>query len=491
MDRIAELTASIKERLERIDMADNVIRAATRESIEQSRQCGDELLELKEKLGHGKFGPHIQEHFPKSATTAQDCMTIAKEWDLIAHAWEKDPELSKAQALKIVRQARSGKVDSPVDIILKLFKQLEAGTTDRDVIEQSSMFGFRDGRAFSFNDEISCSAEIPESIGKDFVGAIPAKPFRKMLEKAKKSKSEVEMYVDGKDFVVATIADCSRAGLKMMEEVVLPIEKVPSPGEWKPLPDNFSEAVSFVVKCVGKDVSQYTATCVNITPNYMEACDWHQGMRYKVEMDIAERFLIRGTSLLPVTRTNPKEFGVTESWVHFRNAEGFVYSCRRDIDYYEPIDELLDMKGDPFVIKDSFVRCVEAAEVFSAENADSNEVTVELSDEIATIEGHGLTGWYSASIPSGYEGEPVKFTSSPKLLIELAKWKRECILAPDRLKIETPEFEYIVALGDPDELAKDRAEYRAALDKTASRNEKKQAARDKAIASQGNSDEEE
>jgi hypothetical protein len=444
MDRIEKLTARIQNRLTRIEEADNVVREATKFSFSESKIAGDELLELKNLLGHGKWLTHVRSHFPKSERTAQDCMLIASNWAMLKPRRDKNPDLSKAQALDFLRRQKKGIDESPVRAILSIFKQLEAGTTAKDVITQSSMFAFKDGRAFTFNDEIACSVPQPLPLGEEFTGAVDAASLRKFLTLVR--DEEVAFYVDDGDFIVE--AGGARAGFKVESEVVLAIDRVSLPHEWKPLPQGFADAFTFVSKCIGKDESQYQTNCIHIAKGFIEACDNCQAVRYKFDLGLSQPCLVRGTSLIPAISINPTEFGETEEWIHFRNADGFVYSCRRDSQEYEPFDDLLNVEGDRFVITDSLVRCVKAAEVFSSQNSDNNEVMIDLSDEIATVEAQGESGWYCAGIPTDYGGEPVRFSIGPKLLVELAKEKRECILSSERLKIETPEYEYIVALGN-------------------------------------------
>lgn len=327
---------------------------------------------------------------------------------------------------------------------LNVLESIQAGLTTKDVIEQSSCFAFHKGWVYTFNDEISCRRKSPLKLS----GAVQAGPLLAILRKL--PEDEVDVLTEDGFLVIKGKGRRSR--VRMQEDVVLPFDKVEIPDEWKTLHTDFQDAVYVANQCVGKDESQYQTTCIHITKKYIEACDNHQAVRYKIKTPISEDFLVRGASIKHIISLDMTEFCESDSWIHFRNPTGLIYSCRRDLQEYEPLDDLLDLEGEEVTLPKGLIDASSRAETFSAENADNNEVMIKIEDDRLTIEGIGVSGDHKEIKKVKYQGPMIAFTVGPKLLVELVKRYNDCILSPERLKVDTGKFQYIVALGDPEEM---------------------------------------
>jgi len=63
--------------------------------------------------------------------------------------------------------------------LLKELESVTAGTSQREIVEQSSCFVFTKGKVYTYNDEIACQQETSLKID----GAIQASPFLALLRK--------------------------------------------------------------------------------------------------------------------------------------------------------------------------------------------------------------------------------------------------------------------------------------------------------------------
>lgn len=54
-------------------------------AIEHAKNCGEELIQIKRLLGHGKFLPWLKQNFDGSDRTARAYMRIAENWQCIAN----------------------------------------------------------------------------------------------------------------------------------------------------------------------------------------------------------------------------------------------------------------------------------------------------------------------------------------------------------------------------------------------------------------------
>jgi hypothetical protein len=333
---------------------------------------------------------------------------------------------------------------------LQVLESVQPGLTTRDVLEQSACFAFKDGHVYTFNDEVSCRRESPIKIE----GAVQALPLLAVLRKM--PEEEIDLEIEDGEFLVKGKRKKRVAGIQMQSEVKLAYDKVDMPEEWKKLPEDFSDAIWTAQQCVGKDESQYENTCVHLTRKFIEACDCLQAIRYKIKTPIEVPILVRGASIRHIHALGMTEMAETEQWIHFQNPSGLIVSCRRDVQDYESLDSILSQENaHPITLPKGLAEASDRAEIFSSENVDENEVVVELRPGKLRVMGQGVSGWYKEVKTIKYDGDPVEFLISPKLLIEITKQHNDCTISADKLRVDTGKFVYVAALGKIEENGKE------------------------------------
>lgn len=322
--------------------------------------------------------------------------------------------------------------------LLEALETVAPGLTARDVVEQSACFAFKDGDVYTFNDEVACRRKSP----LDFEGAVQADPLLQVLRRL----PEDTIHVDLEDAELIVRGKNRKAGIRVEENVVLPIDKVEAAEDWKPLHEDFADALFITTKCAGKDESMFANTCIHFTPKCLEACDNDQAVRYKIKLKISGEALVRAKSLQHIIPLGMTEIAESETWMHFRNATGLVFSCRRSTETFEEIDSILDMEGEPLVLPKGLGEAATKAEIFASENQDTNEVVVELKRGKLRVLGEGVTGWYSEVKKVKYKGPAISFRIDAKLLNEVTQRYNECEIAADRLRATVGKFVYCVSL---------------------------------------------
>jgi len=331
----------------------------------------------------------------------------------------------------------------------KLLLQLEAvqpGLSTREIIEQSSCFVFQNQTVMTFNDEIACTHECELKVE----GAVQAAPLLSVLRKMPETELEVEV-ADGY-FVL--IGKRRRAEIRHENDILLHIDKVEKPTKWVELHGDFLEGVGLVQHCASKDASQFKLTCIHLHPDFIEACDNFQATRVKMKTGVKASMLVRRDSLKHVASLGMTDFCETETWIHFRNADGLVLSCRRYMVEYHNIDSLLDFKGEPITLPKGLKEATDLAEVFSAENSEDNVVTVQLRPDrggMLRITGEGACGRFREVKDLKYSGPPMEFLIAPKLLTELTEKHNEAEIAKGRLRVDGGKWVYMTCLTAPDE----------------------------------------
>lgn len=294
----------------------------------------------------------------------------------------------------------------------------------------------------TFNDEVACRKEIGISI----TGAIQATSLLDILSKLDEPElrvrengdSELEFRGQGKGFGVTKDA-----------EIFLPIDRVEMPEKWRPLEKEFTEAIGLVQHCVSHDENNFILTCIHLHPEHIEACDNLQSMRCKVRTGLKKSVLVRGNSLAHITTLGMDQVALTQSWIHFKNQAGLIFSCRRYSDNYHDLDQIMNFKGHPMVIPKGMAVASERAAIFAADKSGDPLVTVALSSGTIRIVGEGLSGWYKEVKKIAYDGPAIEFVIAPDLLKHISERYSDAQLMEGKLKVCGGHWEYVTVLGKP------------------------------------------
>lgn len=336
------------------------------------------------------------------------------------------------------------------EAFLHALESVAPGLSPREIIEQSSCFVLRDGYVATYNDEISCKGK--SGLDESFVGAVRADKLLDLLRKL--PEEEIQISGNGSELVVT--GKGRKCHFAMEKEIVLPVDQVDEPGEWRKLPDEFTDAVGMVQNCASQDQSAFTLTCVHVHPKWVEAFDSYQTCRWRLATGVDEPYLVRSTSIKHISALGMHEVSETQSWLHFRNAAGLVVSIRRYVEEYpQDIGRFLavkdekgkDIKGVAVQLPKGLAEEAERATVFSSENSDSNYVTVEMRQGKVRIKGIGVTGRYEAGKKLNWTGPEMQFLIAPALLSEIVKKHAECYMSPTRLLVSGGSWRYAAALG--------------------------------------------
>ena len=318
-----------------------------------------------------------------------------------------------------------------------LFKRLELvsfGLSAKAIIEQSDCFVFAEGRVATYDGEVSCSIES----GVDFEGAVAAEPLLNLLRKM--TEEEIEITVEEEELRVK--GKRRRAGIRMQQEILLPLDGLEEVGDWKELPSEFDRAIRMVRQSTGKDKSKFLLTCVHIHPEWIEACDNFQVCRYPLETGVEQATLIRESSAAHIAGLGMSEFGETENWIHYRNGSGLVLSCRRYMDEYKDLTAFLEVSGKKVVLPKGLDEAIAKAEIFTDVKAESL-VTVHLSSGKMMLEGRGAAGWYQEQQKAKFKGDPLRFCIAPELLLEILRRSTTCEVGDGMLKIVGENFTFV------------------------------------------------
>lgn len=327
--------------------------------------------------------------------------------------------------------------------LIEKLESVAPGLSARDVIEQSSCYVFKDGKVFTFNDEIACSQDCDIGV----TGAVHSVALLQILHKL--NEDEITLTVEEGELILE--GKKKKIGITRDAEVQLPIDSVEQPSKWRSLPEGFIEAIEMVQHCASSSDESFSMTCVHITPDFIEACDNIQMARADLETGIKKSFLVRRDSIKHIVNLAVKEISETETWIHFRNESGLVLSCRRFADDYVDLTKLLDVKGSKINLPKGLDTAADKASVFVSVTTDEPQVMVTLLPGKLLIKSTGVSGWYREAKNMTYDGPKIRFMISPQLLIDISKKYNDAVVMPGRLKVNGGNWNYVSCLSPVEE----------------------------------------
>lgn len=327
----------------------------------------------------------------------------------------------------------------------KALTVVKPGLASREVIEQSTSFAFIEEHVVTYNDEISISHPIK---GIDFEGVIKAEELYGLLSKLNKD----EITIDIKEEELQVKCGRVKAGLRLEEDISLPVS-IPS-GKWKkiPNPDQFSTFMELAARTCSSDMSQPKLTCVSIRNGLITGSDGSRLIQCNGSK--VGEFLIPASSVLELIKINPDSLLVQKSWIHFKNKDGSIFSCRRlNEDYVaqDRIEEFLDLKKKSeieFPMK--ITEILDRVRQFAKRDYLEDEV-IEVMIDDGKIQLKAQTedtkSWIEeqASIKCK---ESIAFMITPVLFDDILKMTRICILDKlmTKVKFVTDDWEYVIML---------------------------------------------
>jgi DNA polymerase III sliding clamp (beta) subunit (PCNA family) len=323
---------------------------------------------------------------------------------------------------------------------------VKPGLARKELIEQSTTFAFVDGRVVTYNDEISISHPVT---GLTLSGAVEAEQFIKFLGKIK--LDEVEFDIRDNQIVIAS--GRSRAGLSLQTNVSLPLEEeLGKKSEWKEVNEKFTEALTFAIGSCSKDMSQPLLTCIHVNKEgIIESSDSYRITRYTLSSVLPVRtFLLPATSAEEVVKLNVTHVAEGGGWMHFKNAQDTVISCRIIKDTYpNTIRHLEIKKGDRLLFPSSMEEALDRAMIFAHRSHILEEiVTITVSKGRIKLSASSDNSWFEEELNIAYEGEEITFAITPHLLKAILSKTAECVINEEKskLKFEGEGWVYLTML---------------------------------------------
>ena len=320
--------------------------------------------------------------------------------------------------------------------LLDTLQSVAPGLSNQAIIEQSTHFLFQDSRVYTFNDEITVSNELK----LPFSGAVLAVPLLSLLSKMPDEKIKMEENEEG----ITVRGRRQTAFLHKEAEICNPLDVVEEPGEWKALPANFMGVLRNAALCAGNDESRFLLTCVHITDKYVEATDNMQAVRYQIQTPI-ENAIVPVESINKMRKMEVNKVSTTKNWIHFGCGD-LRLSCRAYYEHFPNLNFLLEHEGMDVTLPEGMEWAVKKADIFASELSADRSLQITLQDNLMTVRGTGMSGWFEEKQIVSWGQKPLTFNITTGMIENLFSRKRRCKVGKNKISIKGEHYTYVVGL---------------------------------------------
>lgn len=320
---------------------------------------------------------------------------------------------------------------------------VKPGLASKDLIEQATSFAFINGSVITYNDEISISHPIKNL---DLEGAIKAEELYLFLKKVK--QEEIDLTITENE--IQFKAGRTRAGFVLQKEVSLPLKSLKKKGKWGKLPEEFCHYLKMAMGAAGRDMSEPILTCVNIRKDgFMDASDNYKLIRCETgeEMPLDD-FLLPAEAAVKILPLKPTHITSGKGWVHFKNKDNTVISCRiYPEDTYPDKSKWLDIDGIKITIPKTMIEILDRCAIFSKRvHILDEEIKIHIEKGKMQVDAKSDTGWIKDSTKIKHSDDPITFSITRYLLADILKEADTFLLSEKALRFEGAGWIYISAL---------------------------------------------
>lgn len=332
-----------------------------------------------------------------------------------------------------------------IDDLKKVLSILKPGLSGgKETTDQSNMFAFVDGMAFTYNDDISVRTPFPI---KKVKGAVSAKELQALVSKLKGDECDVE-FTDNELLIKNGRI---KAGIRLEAEIHMPIEEIKIPKlEFNQLPKGFAKILRSVVFSTSKDMSRPILTVINCDQSIVESTDSERATQCDLDADyFTTPILIPAEAAKPLISYGTIDAYVANGgWIHFNIGNDSVFSCRTFEGKFPELDELFVVEGQDIAFPKEIKDMMDRAGIFIEDDFDQEKlVEISISDKgVLKVRAEGDSGWLEESMRIKHEGSAIQFNINPQYLVQILSTVDKGVVSDNRILFESDSFRHVVAL---------------------------------------------
>jgi DNA polymerase III sliding clamp (beta) subunit (PCNA family) len=294
-----------------------------------------------------------------------------------------------------------------------------------------SYFYFSGKNIITYNDRIS----IRHPFKTDFKVFVKAIEFFNIITrlnspKIKLFQKEDKLNVASKTAKIKLAAIEDDEANLMIQNVSKSIKK----SEWKKLPENFKESIKLCSNTASIHEADGTLTHI-----YLEGIDCISSDNNRISHAILDSeingMFIKATEVNNLSNIDPKEYSVEDSWIHFKNEEGCIFSMRRITGEYPDYLQFFKFNGKKIKLSNSIIDGIDLTSVLADSSVPVIDVKIVKGSCIISIDSDSGKIQHKSKVD--YKGKEINFIINPNFLKEMISHSTSIIVGEDKAKLET------------------------------------------------------
>jgi len=280
--------------------------------------------------------------------------------------------------------------------LLSVLKKALPGIDDKfPLIQGADSFTFCNNNVHTFNDNISIACKFES----DLVGSVKAKEFYNIINKF--PEKEIKIIVADSSWLLK--CGSIKAEFALIDTQIMDyIDKItPKEDDWHKIPNNFMDCIKYAY--IGGNNSQLSGICIKdfvITSTDEMRVNWYKLTAPMDYMWIPNAFVKQLLGISDVA-----EYNNGDSWIHFRNNDGVLFSCKKLGGKY-PIDTITslikkhDQSNDDVTgeFPSELAKAIDRASSFSIDMESYKTIKLEFSNKNLIVSAERTSGNYSEKV---------------------------------------------------------------------------------------------
>ena len=308
---------------------------------------------------------------------------------------------------------------------------LKPALSKKDMIGNANCFVFKDGYVSTYNDELWFNHPI-EGINKTF--AIESDEILALLDKTK----EETITLDLTDDLLIFQAGKSKAGFKLINAEFPVDTSIFEQQLFYDLPEDFQTAIKFAAMSASDDLINPILNCVSIkSDGTVSGTDNFRLSNWKLDTDELpfDDLLIPADSVLKILSIQPTSFMVDTDWIHFKNEDNIIASCRLVHDKFPDVSKVISKLGTGTLVTfpDDISAILSRAAIFSDNEKNNQSVTITRKGKYVVVDSEtSIKGFFKERVLMETDSDDFSFIINPSFLSDILKKSKECILESNK-----------------------------------------------------------
>lgn len=324
----------------------------------------------------------------------------------------------------------------------KLLK-LMPGLSGRSPIKDIKHFAFLGSEIVTYNDQVCIG--IP--FKSDFSCSIPSDELISILSGIE--EDEIEIIAEKE--VIRFNSPSTKAKISILKESQLlkMIQSLDIPEEgWKSISKDFIEGVSLSAFSTSKDMTMGALNCVCVQDDQILSSDTFRISNYQMKEKM-DSFLIPSIVIKDLIRYPITKYCIDNSWIHFEDENGLIFSSRILLTTYPDILNYLNLEGITIEIPDKLKDILPHIDIFTKDEFEiDKKIKIKINNNELWCEASNQSGQVQKKIDIDYRGEEITFLINPIFLSQILEKSTTIKISPDRKKalFLSEKFKHLMGL---------------------------------------------